>query len=88
MNPRLVFALAVAALLVAFPSGSAGIKEPQEGPPMLVINHLDKSGGPVFYVDWDGTIYKEANKKTGLQRTEKIYPGEGVVKADVTDLLA
>lgn len=92
MNPRIAFAIAAAVLFVATPA-MAG-RPADSTPPMLTINQLAKvctgdkpdDCGPTYYVDWDGKIYRESNKRLNLQR-EDTLDGAVKVSRDSLDIL-
>ena len=85
MEIRTLLAVLTALLFFTTPAALAG-QGPAEKAPMLTINQLGKSGGPVYYIDWDGKVWKEANAKTGLQRVD-VLEGVSLIRADSGDLL-
>lgn len=98
MNPRFVFAIAAAVLFASTPAMAGASRPADSTPPMLTINQLgrcvddptdDKDEeicGVIYYVDWDGKVYRESNKKLNLQRTDTLS-GAVLVRADSIDLL-
>ena len=99
MNPRFVFAIAAAILFASTPATAGASRPADSQAPVLTISQLGKvcvddpadDGdkeicGPVYYVDWDGKVYRESNNKLNLQRGDTL-DGARLVKADSLDLL-
>lgn len=95
MNPRLAFALAATALFLATPAMAGVAQKPSDSTgPMLTINQLNKAClddekkqcGPIYYVDWDGKVYRESNNKMNLQRSDALE-GATFRAADSLDLI-